>query len=152
VQVEEVSRAGGSVRILARTTAEAACPGCGTVSRRVHSRYERRLLDTAIGGCEVVICLSVRRLLCLSRDCPKVTFAEQVAGLTSRHARRTPVVTALLEAVALALGGRAGARMTGRLAAAATPEASARSATTWRGSAEPPPSPRRPRRRRRSGP
>jgi len=44
-------------------------------------------------------------------------FAEQVSGLTSRHARRTPAVTALLEAVALALGGRAGARLTGRLAA-----------------------------------
>ena len=39
---------------------------------------------------------------------PKMTFAEQVSGLTSRHARRTPGVTAVLEAVALALGGRAG--------------------------------------------
>ena len=47
-----------------------------------------------------------------------MTFAEQVDGLTSRHARRTPVVTAVLEAVALALGGRAGARLSGRLAAA----------------------------------
>ena len=119
VEVEEVSRTGGSVRILARTSAPlAAFPGCGTVSRRVHSRYERRLLDTAIGGWEVLICLSVRRFLCLSRQCPKMTFAEQVNGLTSRHARRTPVVTAVLEAVALALGGRAGARLSGRLAVA----------------------------------
>ena len=46
-----------------------------------------------------------------------MTFAEQVSGLTSRHARRTPAVTAVLQAVALALGGRAGARLTGRLAA-----------------------------------
>jgi len=84
---------------------------------RVHSRYERRLLDTAIGGCEVVICLVVRRFICLSPECVKVTFAEQVSGLTSRHARRTPAVTAVLQAVALALGGRAGARLTGRLAA-----------------------------------
>ena len=37
------------------------------MSRRVHSRYERRLLDTAVGGCEVVICLEVRRFLCLDR-------------------------------------------------------------------------------------
>jgi hypothetical protein len=29
------------------------------VSLRVHSRYQRRLLDTAIGGCEAVICLAV---------------------------------------------------------------------------------------------
>ena len=47
----------------------------------------------------------------------KVTFAEQVSGLTSKHARQTPAVTAVLEAVALALGGRAGARLAGRLAA-----------------------------------
>ena len=119
LQVERVCRTGNSVRIAARATASlAACPGCGTVSRRVHSRYERRLLDTAAGGCEVVICLEVRRFLCLSAQCPKRTFAEQVSGLTSRHARRTPGVTAVLEAVALALGGRAGARLSGRLAAA----------------------------------
>jgi transposase len=87
------------------------------VSVRVHSRYERRLLDTAIGGCEVVICLAVRRFACLSPECVKVTFAEQISGLTTRHARRTPAVTAVLQAVALALGGRAGARLTVRLAA-----------------------------------
>jgi transposase len=84
----------------------------------VHSRYERRLLDTAVGGNEVVICLTVRRFLCMAPECGKVTFAEQVDGLTSKNARRTPAVTAVLEAVALALGGRAGARLSGRLAAA----------------------------------
>ena len=87
------------------------------MSRRVHSRYERRLLDTAAGGCEVVICLIVRRFRCLAADCPKATFAGQVDGLASRHARRTPAATAVLQAVALALGGRAGARLSGRLAA-----------------------------------
>ena len=88
------------------------------MSRRVHSRYERRLLDTAAGGQEVLICLTVRRFLCQAPTCPKVTFAEQVSGLTSRHARRTPGLTGVLETVALALGGRAGARLSGRLAAA----------------------------------
>jgi transposase len=118
VEVEEISRAGGPVRILARTrSVSAACPGCGVVSRRVHSRYQRRLLDTGVGGREVVICLAVRRFLCLSPRCAKVTFAEQVSGLTSKHARRTPALTAVLWAVALALGGRAGAQLTGRLAA-----------------------------------
>jgi hypothetical protein len=85
------------------------------VSQRVHSCYERRLLDTAVGGCEVVICLTVRRFLCPAPGCGKKTLAEQVSGLTSRHARRTPAVNAVLEAVALALGGRAGARLTDRL-------------------------------------
>jgi transposase len=118
MQVDGVYRTGNLIRVEARTTAgSAACPGCGSVSRRVHSRYERRLLDTAAGGCEVMICLQVRRFSCLSAECGKKTFAEQVGGLTARHARRTPGVTAVLEAVALALGGRAGARLSGRLAA-----------------------------------
>lgn len=72
--------------------------------------------DTAAGGCEVVICLVVRRFRCRSPECGKSTFAEQVDGLTGRHARRTPAATAVLRAVALALGGRAGARLSGRLA------------------------------------
>jgi len=42
--------------VLARTCgSEAACPGCGVVSRRVHSRYQRKLADTASGGQEVLI-------------------------------------------------------------------------------------------------
>ena len=91
--------------------AEAACPACGTVSARVHSRYRRRLADVAIGGRRVMIRLRVRRFFCRNPDCPATTFAEQVDGLTSRYARRTPPLAAMLAAVALALAGRAGARL-----------------------------------------
>jgi transposase len=86
------------------------------VSGRVHSRYQRQLLDTAVAGREVMICLTVRRFFCPDPGCEKVTFAEQVSGLTSRHARRSPELDRALEVVALALGGRAGARLTGKLA------------------------------------
>ena len=97
------------MRVQARACgSSAACPECGAVSRRVHSRYERRLLDMAAGGREVLICLTVRRFFCPVPACAKVTFAEQVGGLTSRHARRTPGLTGVLQAVALALGCRAG--------------------------------------------
>ncbi|WP_425568601.1 transposase family protein [Nonomuraea antimicrobica] len=65
VCVEQVFRSGTTVRIRARTgTAEAACPACGTPSRRVHSHYERRLSDTAVGGQEVLIHLRVHRFFC----------------------------------------------------------------------------------------
>ena len=70
----------------------------------------------------MVICLEVRRFLCLSADCAKVTFAEQISGLTSKHARRTPALTAVLWAVALALGGRAGARLTGTVSGRGEPD------------------------------
>jgi transposase len=87
------------------------CPRCGVLSARVHSRYGRRLADAPIGGRRVVIQLVVRRFFCLSRVCPARTFAEQVEGLTVAYARRTPLAERMLEAVGLALAGRAGARL-----------------------------------------
>ena len=105
--------------MLARTCAsEAACTGCGVVSRRVHSSYRRQLADTASGGREVLIDLQARRFFCRNPACAKATFAEQVPGLTTRYGRRTCGLQAVLAAVALALGGRAGARLTGRLSCA----------------------------------
>jgi len=93
------------VQVLARTCgSQASCPACGTPSRRVYSRYERRLADTAVSGQETLARLRVRRFACVNGSCPKKTFAEQVPGLTSRHARRTAGLTRLLGRVALALG------------------------------------------------
>jgi transposase len=104
--------ASGRVFLLVRPAAEeAACPACGTVSRRVHSRYPRRLRDAPAGGREVVIVLTAIRFRCGNPDCPKVTFAGQVPGLATRFARRTPPLAAGLGAVAAALGGRPGARL-----------------------------------------
>ncbi len=113
--------AGKSVRIRARASgASSACPACGLASVRIHSRYERRLADTAAGGQETLVHLQVRRFFCQNDACPRVTFAEQVTGLTSRYARRTTGLGETLGAVALALGGRAGARLSGRLACPAS--------------------------------
>ncbi len=93
----------------------AACPHCGRASARVHSRYLRRLADATIAGRRVVLRLGVRRLFCEAPDCQARTFTEQLPGLTTRYARRTPLLRALLEQVALALAGRAGARLASRL-------------------------------------
>jgi transposase len=82
----------------------------------VHSRYERRLSDGAIGGQETLIHLQVRRFLCRDDACVKKTFTEQVPGLTVRYGRRSIGLGEALRAIALAVGGRAGARLTHRLA------------------------------------
>jgi transposase len=112
VIAERAEVTAGRLCIWARARAgQAACPACGTVSGRVHGRYRRRLADTAIGGRAVVIRLTVRRFCCGNPGCPAVTFAEQVDGLTSRYARRTGPLAAALTAVAVALAGRAGARL-----------------------------------------
>ena len=65
-----------------------------------------------------MIHLQVGRFVCGNGACGKKTFAEQVPGLTVRYGRRSVGLGERLRAVALALGGRAGARLTGRLAAA----------------------------------
>lgn len=110
--VERVEEVSGSVRIWASARAMAACcPGCGRESARVHSRYERRLADAAVAGRPVEIRLRVRRFFCDAKECGKRTFAEQVAGLTARCARRTVLMRGMLESIGLALAGRAGARL-----------------------------------------
>jgi transposase len=119
VVVEAVEVAGG-VCLWARVRADhGVCPRCGQRSGRVHSRYRRRLADAPAGGRRVWIWLVVRRFFCGSPDCGAVTFAEQVDGLTSRRARRTPLLARMLTGIALALAGRAGARLAGLLGLAA---------------------------------
>jgi len=104
------------VRVWASSRAgQARCPSCGYLSTRVHSRYERSLADTALGSRRVVLRLRVRRWVCGNLNCPARTFAEQIAGLTSPYARRSPLARGMLEAIGLALAGRAGARLAGAL-------------------------------------
>ncbi|MFH9969672.1 transposase family protein [Streptomyces mirabilis] len=82
VVIENAAVDGELVVVRARASAErAACPACGTVSGRVHSRYVRRLADTAVAGRPVLIELQVRRFRCRDRACQQATFVEQVDGL-----------------------------------------------------------------------
>ncbi|WP_371674799.1 transposase family protein [Streptomyces sp. NBC_00289] len=55
----------------AARSGRAPCPGCGTSSTRVHSRYVRRLDDTATGQRRVIIELQVRRFRCHQQACSK---------------------------------------------------------------------------------
>ncbi|MGW6412965.1 transposase family protein [Streptomyces vinaceus] len=113
VQVERVEASEDLLRITARTRDDAAvaCPACGQPSNWAHSRYERHVADEAVGGRAVVIDLSVRRLYCENPGCEKATFVEQVPGLPRRYQRRTPALQAVVNAVAVALAGSAGARL-----------------------------------------
>ncbi|HEY0934490.1 MAG TPA: ISL3 family transposase [Trebonia sp.] len=121
VIVGEVAVAAGLLLVLARArAATAACPECGTEPGRVHSRYERRLADAAVGGRQVEIHLEVRRFFCPAPGCRRKTFAEQVDGLTKRYARKTPLLDGVLGRIAVALAGRAGARLASGLAVSAS--------------------------------
>ncbi|MBM0239710.1 transposase [Micromonospora sp. ATA32] len=58
-----------------------------------------------------MIRLQVRRFTCAESGCGRVTFVEQIPGLTAPHARYSPPLRAALTAIAVALAGRAGARL-----------------------------------------
>jgi len=95
---------------------DAACPDCGVVSERVHSRYRRTLRDLPAHGRLVIIRISVRRFRCSEPDCRRQTFAEPLAGVVDgRYARRTSRSDRLVHQIAVALGGRPGERLTMRL-------------------------------------
>ncbi|MGN9913933.1 transposase family protein [Phytohabitans sp. LJ34] len=116
LRITNVLAKGPTVRVHAESGSVAArCPDCSTVSRRVHSRYERWLLDTPVAGRETVLHLRVRRFFCILADCVRRIFAEQIDGVTARHGRFSALARQGMEAVALALGGRAGSRLADRL-------------------------------------
>jgi transposase/DNA-binding CsgD family transcriptional regulator len=118
LQVGKVEDRGNAVLITARSrVVGAACHRCGLSSPRVSSRYWRGVHDLAAGGRAVMIDLGVRRFFCGNPECKLRTFAEQVPAVTRRHQRRTPLLGSLLEAIALALAGRAGARLASALGA-----------------------------------
>lgn len=68
----------------------------------MHSRYARRLSDTAVAGQETMICPRVRQFFCGNPGCARKTFAEQVPVPTGRYGRRSSGLTG-------AAGDRAGA-------------------------------------------
>jgi transposase len=106
---------GGVVFTVQSVESCVACPRCATVSSRTHGGYRRWLVDAPVAGRRVRVAVAVRRFRCVGDGCPAVTFAEQIPGLTSPFARFTPAAQWQLAQIALALAGRAGARVSTRL-------------------------------------
>lgn len=93
---------------------ELKCPACQVQSRRVHSYYHRTPLDLPIQDQRVRLVLRVRRFRCLNPDCERRTFAESLPDI-ERYSRRTGRLRTALEAIAFALGGEAGKRLSRHL-------------------------------------
>lgn len=90
------------------------CPGCSTLTARVHSRYRRLIADLPWSGVAVSIDLYTRRLFCDQASCSRRTFSEPLPPLVARYGRRTLRCEQVLYALALALGGEPGARLAAR--------------------------------------
>jgi transposase len=87
-----------------------ACPLCGRHSSRTHSRYSRIVSDLPWHGISVELAVSARRFFCDEPSCERKIFCERLPDVAAR-ARKTDRLEEALLAIALELGGRAGARL-----------------------------------------
>ena len=55
---------------------KAICPYCGEESKKIHSRYVRKLQDLPIQGKKVFLLLSNKKYFCMNKACSRKTFAE----------------------------------------------------------------------------
>lgn len=88
----------------------APCPVCGSRSERVHSRYTRTASDLPWRGIAVTLKVRARKFFCDRRSCEREIFCERLEEIAAR-ARKTGRLEAALVALALELGGEAGARV-----------------------------------------
>jgi len=103
--------------IMVRSLAGASpCPGCGTPSERVHSRYRRSLADLPIAGRPVRMVVLARRFYCQAVLCGRRVFTERFdADVLVPWARRTARLDHIVHHLGLALGGRPAAGFARRL-------------------------------------
>ena len=85
VEVTEAERgADGRLTVWARITIPAMCPGCGTVSEKVHQYVTVTPRDVRACGQDTDLCLVKRRMKCAGKDCPAETFTEPAPQLPPR--------------------------------------------------------------------
>ena len=115
--VDDVADTESGIRICLRaSSARSFCPGCGTTSTRVHSRYTRQLADLPLSGRPVHLLIRARRFHCDAVLCPRRIFTERFDdGALLPWSRRTSRLDQIIHHLGLALGGRPAARFARRL-------------------------------------
>jgi len=92
-------------------TPSASCPLCGHLSERVHSHYQRTLIDLPWNRVAVQIKVKARKFFCDQPGCCRRIFTEPLSDLAARYARKTCRLHEALYLLGYALGGEAGARL-----------------------------------------
>ena len=115
--IEKIELVDGELLITGHSRAEfSCCPDCRQPSRRIHSRYRRRLGDLPSHGRLVRIELSARRFRCGEPSCARQIFVERFAeDVAPTYARRTGRFESVVHHLGLALGGRPAAGLARRL-------------------------------------
>jgi transposase len=102
----------GVVLQLTTTAPAAGCPRCAVPSSSIHSRYQRHLADLPWSTRPVRLLLTVRKFVCRNPTCRRRIFTKLVPELVAPYARKTHRLVTTLQAIGMALGGAAGARLT----------------------------------------
>jgi transposase len=109
--IEQVSIT-NEVTVTVRAASPAApCPCCGTISKRVQSRYMRTLRDLPASGRPVELIVCVRRFFCQQSTCVRKIFAERFPSLTLPRVKFTIRLQETLREMGFVLGGEAGAHL-----------------------------------------
>jgi transposase len=116
VHLDKVTLERDTVRLeLTATAPQARCPWCAVSSSSIHSRYQRHLTDLPWGMRVVRLQLTARKFVCRNTSCTRRIFTERLPDLVAPSARKTDRLIAILQAIGVALGGNAGARLAARL-------------------------------------
>jgi transposase len=122
LRIEHIKESDGQVVVHARSRQAAAhCPNCAQPSSSMHARYQRRVTHLPVAGRPVSILPTLRRLFCRNLPCPRRTFLEQITGLSVRRRQPSLTLPGRGQIIALALAGRAGARLAAALAITVSP-------------------------------
>src|SRR5262245_55439440 len=87
------------IGVVATTAPQAACPTCGQLAERIHSRYLRQVADLPWQGVAFGLRVHVRRFFCDQRTCPQAIFTERLPGIVAPYGRRTLRLARLVELV-----------------------------------------------------
>lgn len=117
LRLEKIISSADLITVVVKTSLpHAACPQCQQLSTKLHSRYTRNLADLPWQGIAVRLLLHLRKFFCTNDACHRRIFCERLPDVVAPYARRTLRLNQALTFIGLALGGRAGARLSIRLA------------------------------------
>jgi hypothetical protein len=80
--IEQVSINNGVTVTVHAASPMAPCPCCGTISKKIQSRYTRTLRDLPVSGHAARLIVQVRRFFCQENTCVRKIFAERFPSLT----------------------------------------------------------------------
>ncbi len=120
--IEQVSITNKVTVTVRAVTPTASCPCCGTICRRVQSRYMRTLRDLPASRRPVDLVLQVRRFFCEETTCVRKIFAERFPSLTLPRVKFTLRLREALTEMGFELGGEAGARLGKKLSYPGSPD------------------------------